>query len=29
MEGRLGYESTREMALVWVGHHLETNELVP
>ena len=29
MEGRLGYESTREMALVWVGHHLETNQLVP
>ena len=21
MEGRLGYESTRERALVWVGHH--------
>ena len=29
MEGRLGYESTRERALVWIGHHLETNELVP
>ena len=29
MEGRLGYESTRERALVWVGSHLETNELVP
>ena len=26
MKGRLGYESTRERALVWV---LETNELVP
>jgi hypothetical protein len=29
VEGRLGYESTRERALVWIGHHLETNELVP
>jgi hypothetical protein len=29
VEGRLGYESTRERALVWVGFHLETNELVP
>ena len=25
MEGYLGYESTRERALVWVGFHLETN----
>jgi hypothetical protein len=29
MEGRLGHESTRERALVWVGSHLETNKLVP
>jgi hypothetical protein len=29
IEGRLGYESTRERALVWVGHYFEANELVP
>ena len=29
MEGRLGYESTAEQALVWTGRLLETNVLVP
>jgi hypothetical protein len=29
MEGRLGYESTADQALVWVGNRLETNFLVP
>ena len=29
IEGRLGYESTAERALVWVGNLHEANELVP
>ena len=29
IERRLGYESTRERALVWIGHYLEADELVP